>query len=825
MLRLFSWIGFAIALGLAGMSCATRPLATDARVVVFSARQPGCAIVVPVDAVPAERRAAELMQATLAEASSLPPAAFPIETENPATSARGIFVGATRRAAGLADFLPSGSVPPFDTAVGFAAAGETVIVRSERRIDCEMAASWFLERQVGAHWFMPGPLGEAIPRRAELAVATGREVARPGFVSRDLGGIDGDANGRAWFARNRLVERFEFAHHLGAIFPPEELRQHPEMAPMRAGRRYIPSDPSDYNWQPDLTNAAAIEHAAAAARAAFAADPNRLSFSLGENDSIRFDDSAATSAAVAPPRFFRHRPDYSDLVFGFANAVADRVRPAYPDRWLPTLAYYWAENTPRFPVAKNVVPYLTADRTQWFDPDFAAEDRALIAQWCRSGAGLVGIYDYLYGAPLLLPRPALDAVGESIPFEYRAGVRTYYAEMSPNWALDGPKPWLAAQLLWAPEQDPAALLDTYYREFWGEAAVPMREFFARGERAWRGQPRPAYWIKYYQDEHQAALFPPAVRAELRARLAAAQRLARTEAVRARVAFVAAGFSASDAFGDFCAARDRLSAFAHDGAKVDGLGRAWLDADAARRTFLVRHAEVRAGQPLALAPQSIDIYVRNDPAGRAAHELARSAEGRRFLTERAFLPWMDCGATADDLVRLAADGRELLADAPWSALAIRPVGGAADFEWTTPGSPWRGNGEPFETRRIVRTDVAGADSGLRFSGCRQESLGRWIAATPGALYEARVRVRAKVSPGNATFLILSFLDENQRHIGLGHVDRLPAAAATQELELDAIARAPREARYVGLGVRVTNQVNDDFAEFAGASLRSIPAPTP
>lgn len=37
----------------------------------------------------------------------------------------------------------------------------------------------------------------------------------------------------------------------------------------------------------------------------------------------------------------------------------------------------------------------------------------------------------------------------------------------------------------------------------------------------------------------------------------------------------------------------------------------------------------------------------------------------------------------------------------------------------------------------------------------------------------------------------------------------------------IAKAPPGARWVGYGLRVMNQINDDFAEFSGASLRRAP----
>ena len=70
----------------------------EAGVTVFSARRPGAKIVVPADAIDAERQAAAMLRETLADASGLPPSRFPIVAERRGGARRGIFVGATVRA-------------------------------------------------------------------------------------------------------------------------------------------------------------------------------------------------------------------------------------------------------------------------------------------------------------------------------------------------------------------------------------------------------------------------------------------------------------------------------------------------------------------------------------------------------------------------------------------------------------------------------------------------------------------------------------------------------------------------------------------------------
>jgi len=1002
----------------AALSRLTRSSGARLNVVVFTIFSPkaqGCPIIVPARAIDGERRAAAELQHTFAQTSGLGGAAFPIVAEERATPRCGVYVGATVRAG---DFLRRTHQPPRDTTVGALVRDGAVFIRSERRESIESAVGWFLEQQLGAHWFIPGPLGEVVPARTELTLDAGEFRASPGFVHRDLGTQGGEAN-RAWYGLNKLEPRFEHSHNLVNIFRPEDFRRIPEMAPIRNGARFIPAATSG-NWQPNMLSPAAVKHAAAVASRAFDTDPKRLSFSLSINDSDRFDESPATLAAVSSanfpssplsplppvqtnpgqgvsqqateateraqsstsafsssplsplppvqtqsgqavsqqasegnsgrpgPRFFRHRPDYSPLVFRFTNSVAERVAQQYPNRYLPAYAYYWCENAPLFPIARNVVPFLTADRSRWSFPEFAAEDRGLIERWCRSGAEIVGVYDYFEGAPYLCPRPTLYTVAQSIPFEYKAGIRAFYGEGSPNWALDGPKLWLAAQLLWSPESDqpspaslrtrdqgprtkdsrsaplppvksdqtkafeqeptegkpitnnpqpitahvssprprtPAELLDIYYREFWAEAAGPMREFFALCEEVWQHQPGPPLWLRYYGDEDQAYIYTPEQRARLRIFLAAAERAARSDAVRARVAFTSNAFAITEKFADFCAAREELhrmtqreispesmsaslpeksnsiKAFAQEAtegtapsatssplppfppvktptkavlqettegteriaatgtvtadvppspprslrppvnpnqtnavsqelaeraentratgaqpitapANARALITAWKRYIEARSEFTRAYEELTRAHPLALGSQDINIYLRNQPDGRVARALTQTDAARATLRENEYLAEVYLAATESQLSALFARGVESLFDPGWQHVAMRPINNHATNDWTAPGVPWQGTGEAWEGRTVEFLTNARGERVLKIASCRTESLGQWAGAVPNALYAAQVHVRAKTSPGTATFLIVNFLNADERHVGLGRSDRLP-----------------------------------------------------
>jgi hypothetical protein len=206
---------------------------------LFSPQRPGCEIFVPAEATDGERRAAQTLQATLAKSAGRTVDDFPILAEGGAKPRPGIWVGDTRRGR---RFMRTELKPPFDTGVGYVVEGGALVLKGERREGIESAASWFLEQTLGAQWFIPGSLGEHIPRRTELALSEGSRTARPGFLHRDLHFLDWNAESQAWYGRNRLETRFEHQHNLVNIFRPADFRRSPEMAPIRNGQQYIPSE-------------------------------------------------------------------------------------------------------------------------------------------------------------------------------------------------------------------------------------------------------------------------------------------------------------------------------------------------------------------------------------------------------------------------------------------------------------------------------------------------------------------------------------------------------------------------------------------------------
>jgi len=710
---------------------------------------------------------------------------------------------------------------------------------------------WFASRPTGPReperWFIPGPLGHE----------PGANAAAPSpraFLTRTLSGVNPNGGGE-WARRNGQTGPLAFMHNLSRVFPPELYASHPEYFPFVDGARMQPApEPAAVNWNPDLGSPDVAAHAAAVACATLEQHPDDVSFSLGVNDGLIFGESPATTALVTPQRWFRGRPDYSNLVFTFMNRAAARVAASAPDRLLGCLAYYWCENPPSFPVAPNVVPFLTTDRSQGYDAAFGQNELTLQDRWAKSGARRLGMYDYLDGFGYLIPRVHTRLIAENIRHARRTGFTDYFGEASPNWGLEGPMSWLVAQLLLDPEQSEAQLLDEYYRRYFQSAGVPMRRFFERCEEQWMRQPGPPYWLKYYRDESQAGLFPPAVCLELRGLLDEAARAAGTAEVRSRVALVADAFSLTERFVAFNEARTNLVRHQLQGTLTGESAVREIDEYLRSRVRLTVYARwLGRTKPLAIYSTRLDDFLRNDPLfGATAAALETT---RQVAPERMGSLARELAAIGDPGVQGALEGwetgkaetqnsnpktqtpklepqnsklktqnpapsREIALDGSLEGLVVsgRRIAGL-DYGFSAPVC-WTSSCEPAQLQivKIAGSAARSGASGLHVAGAIDAAMFQWVQAEPGRTYDAAVFVRGRVAPGTSVVLTLGWLDAAQRHVGEYNLARLPEGEWTGWVRLRQGGVAPAGARWAGIGVRVQHQVADDWVDVDDFSLK-------
>ena len=401
-----------------------------------------------------------------------------------------------------------------------AVVGRSVFLLGNSPTATRIAVGRFCEQHLGVFFAFPGELGADWQPRYQLGFP-GPDEFRPDFRWRQLSGLN--ELSEDWACSVGFGRAPEFSHGLYRIFDRKLWQKEPLLFPMVDGKPTVPKgDGLDPN--PHLDNPRAPEIGARYAREFFRLRPDAFSVPFGVNDTLKFDDSAESEG------WYRERPVRTDYVFGFYNAVADSVWAPDGDlqgerHAIGALAYLQTTRAPTIRLRPAIFPWVCADRTAYADPAFAAQDRANVAAWAKSGVRRLGVYDYLYGAEVASPRVSFPALIQSVRATHTAGARGWYAEAYPLWAFDAPKLWLAAKLLENRMAGTEALLRTWFDRAYGPAADPMLAAYAQIESAWRRDAVAGgkdQFLRHYHDQRGALVLSAAEIAEVSGHLAAAR---------------------------------------------------------------------------------------------------------------------------------------------------------------------------------------------------------------------------------------------------------------------------------------------------------------
>jgi hypothetical protein len=371
----------------------------------------------------------------------------------------------------------------------------SIVIRGPGDWGTEFGVYELLERHVGVRWLLPGPDGTHVPALERIEIPEGRRVEQPVFFSRKLSGLKSAAE-LTWARFNRMHGRISFHHNLIKLFPPESYTQsHPHFFPMKDGQtRYLPPNNRTHGWQPCFSAAGIVEEAAKNIIAYFDANPGATSYSLGANDNSGHCRCPTCLAKVPQQKNFLGRDDYSDLYYGWAYQVIEKVLAVHPDKRFGALAYSEVAAPPKnVAVHPRMVPFMTYDRMKWIDPAVKLAGHDATRSWQQKAPAL-GWYDYLYGTPYCLPRVHFGQAAEVLRYGQQHGVVAQYAELYPNWG-EGPKPYIFLRLRWNPQLDPDRLLKDWCEHAVGEDAAPyLEQYYRIWERFWTSDILTSSWF-------------------------------------------------------------------------------------------------------------------------------------------------------------------------------------------------------------------------------------------------------------------------------------------------------------------------------------------
>ncbi|WP_269527026.1 DUF4838 domain-containing protein [Coraliomargarita parva] len=587
--------------------------------------------------------------------------------------------------------------------------------------------------------------------------------------------------------------------------------------------------------------------------------------SQGEESGVRSPESGVRSPEQ-PVDYFRGRPNYTDLVFGFMNEVAEQLfdtdppenqpstfnlqrstfAPAEGRRYLTALAYYWTEQSPSFRLHPQVMPVLTSDRAQWHDPDYRAQDKALIERWAASGAEKIATWDYYFGAPYPYPRQFNQWIIESLRFLHEAGVDVFFTQLSPAWGLDGAKPWLTAELLRDPNQDAVALLDEYYQAFFGPAATPMREFYELAEAHRDAHEGRAEWIKLYKDEAGIELFGPDIRTQLRHCLDQAEAAATgTPRYAARVQVASDAFRFTEYYAAYHQARKALlDALSLPAASLPNPSQGIPDPDSripypvsripypgpripdpvsristflSAREAYTTYAETLLKDPLHKNFRHFRSVPQTDPLPLLLPGLATQAEAVD-LPERYQAAW--------SIARALANQPEAFQSQTLNPDLLHSTAGTLRYNFLGPELPWVPNWY-FDFRPAQHFEVGPAhgtpDRGIRISGADMCSVFADFPVHPGGTYALHARIAYKISPDNRSQLKLSWKNAAGRTIQVALPLQLPNTQTEQALSLSLPLQAPDAASSLRIHFVTSRQSPGDFLELQRVDFGEVQEP--
>ncbi len=351
-------------------------------------------------------------------------------------------------------------------------------------------AVYDLLEQLGCRWFMPGEIGEAVPRLTQVQLQIDSRVELPDFKGRTLQSLPAGEATDLWALRNKLGgERFPSAHSWNRLVPPERyFETNPEYFALVDGER-TPRQLCTSNPMVAALAAGAIieEHGT---------NPEKTWFGIGPNDGGGFcecPDCTAQDTGQTDP--FSGEVSITDRFLRFANAVAAQVHDVYPDIRFAFYAYHSYMLPPREVMPDpSIVPAIAPIRLcrlHGMGNSVCPErnfHQHLIREWTKLSPE---VYHRGYSYNLAGPNLPLNYVsrwGYEIPYSRRAGISGMRIETQMSWANYGPLGYVMAQLMWDSQQDLEALMEDYYDRFYGPAAKPMQLYWMYMDRQRRNAP-------------------------------------------------------------------------------------------------------------------------------------------------------------------------------------------------------------------------------------------------------------------------------------------------------------------------------------------------
>lgn len=443
--------------------------------------------------------------------------------------------------------------------------GRDLIIRGEDDFATLYGACELLER-LGVRWFLPGRLGEVVPRSDTVIVPELDATQRPDFamrwIGRDQWAYRNKCNGPAGSLPRAFNIRPGIYHSQYHFLPARQyFAEHPDWFALIDGQRCGHEDA-----KPCTSNPEVIRQIAANMSALLDADPTVDLVSLSYTDGSYYCQCPNCTALDEPdvPR----DQSMSRRTLIFYNAVAEELMKTHPEARILAGAYHVYNRPPRDPELKAhpALSLVLCHYTSYCnlhpvnDPHCPpnVDYNQLLHDWQRLIPD-VYFYEYYYTDGWRnFPGPLVHAIRHDLPYYQELGCKGLYTQYGLVWNhfLNF---YIASKLLWDAQTDVDALLADLYQKFFGPAREPMARYYTALIEAIGGTDQ--HMCLCSLGGHDPRLiFTPDLMADLHGWLREAQALAAGDRlVSARLAKIAASQEYAERFIAYLDLRDRALA--------------------------------------------------------------------------------------------------------------------------------------------------------------------------------------------------------------------------------------------------------------------------
>jgi hypothetical protein len=362
-------------------------------------------------------------------------------------------------------------------------------------------AVYGLLRHLGVRWYMPGELGEVVPKLETISVKVRNEIVKPDFPLREwnwynFAGFEYDDI--IWARRLGMCDSYESLgantgpHGMVAVHETRAMQNaHPEYYALIGGVR---DTKHRERGTPCFTSKGLQTEVINYIR--FMYDQYGLpNVDIWPTDGLRLCQCATCKGKSA-----------SELVWGFADTVAREVYKSHPNRRITCGAYTSYSEAPDS--IKQFSPNLgvwisNAGRPKMEDPEHWAEYMASLKKWQSKIAPgnilrLENNRYHIWGEREPIPYPVLHPRGVARDLKALKGISLgdtgEQSQVDGKWkapALEHITLYVQSRFLWDADQNVDEVLDEYCALFYGPAAKPMKEAitFAEQNLAYKDQSR------------------------------------------------------------------------------------------------------------------------------------------------------------------------------------------------------------------------------------------------------------------------------------------------------------------------------------------------